>query len=101
MKDSVPEPEFVSVTVELACAGLTGTEPKLTPAGRLARGPPLELGTGATPVPVRETICGLLTVVSETRTAAEREPVPDGLNLTLTEQFFPGDNVEPHVVVIV
>jgi hypothetical protein len=45
--------------------------------------------TGAVPVPVRVTVCGLLEALSVIVTVAARLPVAEGVNVTLIAQFAP------------
>ena len=53
--------------------------------------------TGAIPVPVRGTVCGLPKMLSLTAILAVRLPVAVGLKLVLMVQDLPGASVAPHV----
>src|SRR5229473_2781047 len=55
--------------------------------------------TGAVPVPVSDTLCGLPEASSAIVTLADRFPVAVGLNLTLMEQFALAATLPPHVLV--
>jgi hypothetical protein len=66
-------PVLVSVTVWAALGTLTSSLPKLSDAGTEA--------TGAVPVPVRVTVCGLPEALSAIDTVALRLPVAVGVNV--------------------
>jgi hypothetical protein len=53
----------------------------------------------AVPVPESEAVCGLPDALSVTESVATREPVADGVKVTLIVQFAPAPNVVPQVVV--
>ena len=55
--------------------------------------------TGALPVPVKLTVCGLPAALSAMLTEAVRLPMAAGVNVTLMVQFPPADTEEPHVLV--
>ena len=78
-----------------SCAGLvvpTSWAAKVTLVGdKVAFGPE------TTPVPLREAICGLPAALSETLSAALRNPDVVGLNVTLIVQLAPAANELPQV----
>jgi hypothetical protein len=49
-----------------------------------------------TPLPDKPTCCGLSLLLSLIESVAIREPVADGLNSTLIEQFPPAATLAPH-----
>ncbi len=51
--------------------------------------------TGCTPVPVSDTVCGLVGSPSLMLRVAVRTPVVDGVNVTLIEQLRPADRLPP------
>jgi len=51
--------------------------------------------TGAVPVPLKATVCGLLEALSVKFSEALRLPVADGANVTLTVQVLLGVTVAP------
>jgi hypothetical protein len=55
--------------------------------------------TGTTPLPVKETVCGLLFALSLTVSVPVREPVVVGVNVTLIVQLAPAASEVPHVLV--
>ena len=56
---------------------------------------------GAVPVPVRLTICSVVTLLSKTSSDAGREPAAAGLKVTEMLQLAPAAKVAPQVVVLV
>lgn len=54
---------------------------------------------GATPIPVRFTVCGLLASLSVMLITALLDPATDGLNVTLIAQLAPAANDVPHELV--
>ena len=70
----------------------TGWLPKLTLVG-------VRLTTGAVPVPVRLTVCGLPMALSAIVTEAVRVPAVVGVNVTLIVQLPPAATELPHVLV--
>lgn len=75
-------PVFFRVTAELALVDPRVSVPKATEVGDSE-------ATGANPVPVRLTVCGLLVALSVKETAAVREPVAVGVKVTPTVQLAP------------
>jgi hypothetical protein len=57
------------------------------------------LAVGPVPVPLRETVCGLVGSESTRDKVAVRVPVADGWKITLMVQLVPADSVAPQVVV--
>jgi hypothetical protein len=55
--------------------------------------------TGTTPLPVSETVCGLLLALSAIVKVPVRLPVAVGVSVTLTVQLAPADTEVPHVFV--
>jgi len=58
-----------------------------------------KLASGAVPVPVRLTVCGLFVALSEKVNVAVRLPPVAGANVTLTVQLAFTPSELPHVVV--
>jgi hypothetical protein len=58
-----------------------------------------KLTTGAVPVPLRATVCGLPTALSLILSVAVRVPVAVGRKVTLIVQLAPAAKVLPHVCV--
>src|SRR5258705_11485587 len=85
-------PVFVSVTVCAALVVPTLREPKLKLVGE-------RLTTGAVPVPVRLTICGLPVASSVIVMVPVRVPVAVGVNVTLIVQLAPAATEVPQVLV--
>ena len=56
-------------------------------------------GAGATPVPVRLTLCGLPLALSVRMRAALRVPLAVGVKVTLIVQLPPAATLDPHVLV--
>lgn len=54
---------------------------------------------GATPVPVREMLCGLPSALSVIDSEAFLAPVAVGLNVMLNVQLAPATRLAPHVLV--
>ncbi len=89
---SVVLPKLVSVTDFPGLVVPTSWAAKVTPVGdKVAFGPE------TTPVPLREAICGLPAALSETLSAALRNPDVVGLNVTLIVQLAPAANELPQV----
>jgi hypothetical protein len=82
---------LLTVTVFAALVVVTAWFPKAKVAG-------LTL-TGTTPLPVSETVCGLLLALSVTVRVPVRVPVVVGVNVTLTLQVAPDATDVPHVFV--
>jgi hypothetical protein len=82
---------LLTVTVFAALVVVTAWFPKAKVAG-------LTL-TGTTPLPVSETVCGLLLALSVTVRVPVRVPVVVGMNVTLTLQAAPDATDVPHVFV--
>jgi len=81
-----PVPLFVSVTVWAALAVVINWPAKVRVSGE-------SVTTGTTPVPVRDTLCGLPVALSVMLTLAVRLPVAVGLKVTLIVQFAPAARV--------
>jgi hypothetical protein len=75
-------PVLVSVEVCAGLVELTGREPKSRLVG-------LRPTAGAVPVPASWTLCGLPAASSATLTVPVREPVADGVKVTLIVQAAP------------
>jgi hypothetical protein len=85
-------PLLVKVTVWLLLVVFTCWLPKAIEVGD-------KLATGAIPVPVKATVCGLPEALSVTDSDALREPVAVGLNVIENVQLAPTASVDPQVVV--
>ncbi len=83
---------LVSFTVFMALVVFSAWLPKLRFVGAKTR-------FGATPVPVRFALCGLVAALSVTTTVPWRVPVAVGVNTTLMAQFAPAAREPPQVVV--
>ncbi len=86
------EPTFVMVT---PCEGLvvpTSWLPKVSEVGET-------LTVGATPVPLRPTVCGLPAALSLMLSVALRVPVAVGVKVTLIEQLPPVATDVPQLLV--
>jgi len=70
----------------------TATFPKFRLVGK-------RLTTGATPVPLNETFCGLPAALSVTDSVPVRLPVPVGVNVTLIVQLAPAPRLIPQLLV--
>jgi hypothetical protein len=81
---------FVNVTVFAVLVLPTATLLKLT---LLA-----ESVTGATPVPLRFSVCGLVNALSVNVRTPVAEPRAAGVNVTPTKQFAPAAMLAPHVL---
>jgi hypothetical protein len=81
---------FVIVTVFAVVVELTASLPKAKLTGVNV--------TGATPVPVKVTICGEFEAVSLTVITPEMLPVAEGLNVTLIVHVAPALRLLPQVV---
>jgi hypothetical protein len=90
------EPEFVMV---MTC-GVEGVPTAWDAKVRLV-GDGEKLAFGATPVPVRGTVCGLAEALSVTMTLAVRTPVALGVNITEMVQEPPATTLVPQVFVSV
>ena len=88
---TVAGPVFVSVTVCALLVPATTTLPK----GRLT-GLRLTVNAG-TPVPDSGALLGLLAALVVNVSAADRTPVAEGVNVTLTAQLSPAARVPPQV----
>jgi hypothetical protein len=86
-------PRFFSVVVCDALVDPTFTLPKARLAG-LTEAPVVD----EPPVPVREAVCGLLLVVSETVSVAELAPVVVGLNTAVIVQLAEAARLAPQVL---
>jgi hypothetical protein len=90
----VEAPELLRVIVCAALVVPTAWLAKVRVAGeRLAAAPV------AAPVPERLTLCGLPAALSVKATAAERDPLAVGLNVTLILQFAPAATLDPQLLV--
>jgi hypothetical protein len=87
-------PVFVSVTVCTELLVPTVSFPKLTLEGET-------LTADAVPVPESDTAWGLLEALSVSVTAAARDPVAEGLKMTLIAQFAPAATDDPQLLVCV
>jgi hypothetical protein len=81
---------FVKVTVLAVLVPPTATVPKL----KLL----VESVTGALPVPVRLTVCGLVIALSANVRTPEAGPRAAGMNVTPTWQLAPAATLAPHVL---
>ena len=81
----IPKPVFVSVTV---CEGLLV---KTTVVGNVSVVGE-SVSKGSTPVPLKDAVCGLPGALSVTLREAVREPVVEGVKVTLMVQLAPADN---------
>jgi hypothetical protein len=82
---------FVIVTVFAVAVELTASLPKAKLAG--------EKVTGATPVPVKATICGEFDAVSLTVITPGMLPVVEGVNVTLIVHVAPALRLLPQLLV--
>jgi hypothetical protein len=85
VKVSEAVPVFMSVTVTGVLAIPCATEPKGTLAGRLTTG----AAAPEVPVPVKETLCGLLEALSAKVSEALSAAIVDGLKVSITVQVAP------------
>ena len=87
----LPLPLFVRVIVCGELVVLTAWLPNVRVVAE-------RLTTGAAPVPVRLTVCGLPAALSAILTAAVRAPAAVGVNATLIVQLPPAATEPPHVL---
>ena len=97
LKEIVPTamlafPVFLSVTERAVLLVFTACAPKASEVGDT-------LAVGPVPVPLRETVCGLVGSESTRDKAAVRVPLADGWKVTLMVQLVAAASAVPQVVV--
>ena len=69
------------------------------PAGIVADAPPETAKPKDTPVPAKRTACGLPAALSVMLSVALREPIAEGVKVTLTVHLAPAATLPVHVLV--